>query len=177
MTTDAKTPDDYVTLESQTRAHAGELFEVLQDLEIYKHISDTPPLTLESFSKRLQALEVGGSPDGTEKWLNWVVRHREGQLLGYVQATIYEPAYADVAYVLASKFWGQDFAYKATLQMLYLLHVQHAVQTAYAVTCLDNNRSMRLLARLGFQRIGHEDYPGEAPTSAEAVWRKSLTTR
>lgn len=163
-----------VSLEVQVSEHACELFEVLRDAAIYRYIDDTPPASVERLAERLRLLEEGRSPDGKELWLNWAVRHPGGRLIGYVQSTVYPEQWADVAYVLASKFWGRGFAYQACSQMLDSLRKQHAVHTSYAITSVENARSKRLLIRLGFDQIPAENYPGESPTSSETVWRKVL---
>ncbi|WP_083224010.1 GNAT family N-acetyltransferase [Methyloversatilis sp. RAC08] len=170
------TPSDepLTYLERQGVHHAAELFAVLQDAAMYRYVVDTPPESLEWFVKRLQFLEIGKSPDGTELWLNWVVRHRCGQLVGYVQATVTRDLWADIAYMFNSEFWGHNVAYLACLEMFDLLRTEYSVCTVYAVTSAENSRSKRLLVRLQFEETVRADYPGEPVSSSETVWRKKL---
>jgi RimJ/RimL family protein N-acetyltransferase len=163
-----------VTLEAQVEAHAAEMFALLQDPTIYEYIEDTPPVSLQWLSERFRRLETRRSPDGGELWLNWVIRHGEGELVGYVQATVGSDRHADIAYVVASRFWRRHLAHQACTLMLDLLHTAFAVHTAYAVTHEDNLRSQRLLSRLGFSRIASEAYPGASLASCETAWKKGL---
>ena len=75
------------TLEPQVVAHAGEMFIVLSDPAIYE-FENAPPVSKEWLTDRFAKLESRTSSDGTEHWLNWVVRLPNGELAGYVQATV-----------------------------------------------------------------------------------------
>ena len=55
--------------------------------------------------ERLAFLEGRKSLDGSEHWLNWVVRTLDGHLAGYVQATVSANGTAEVAYVLGRAYW------------------------------------------------------------------------
>src|SRR5919109_5115976 len=77
-----------LTLEPQTASHAVEMFDVLSDPAIYAY-ENSPPRSLEWLRTRFEKLESRRSPDGMQRWLNWVVRLKTGALVGYVQATVY----------------------------------------------------------------------------------------
>jgi hypothetical protein len=76
-----------LSLEPQTVRHANEMFAVLGDPAIYE-FENQPPASLEWLRTRFGKLESRRSADGTEQWLNWVVRIAGGGLIGYVQATV-----------------------------------------------------------------------------------------
>jgi RimJ/RimL family protein N-acetyltransferase len=136
-------------LEPQIAAHAEAMFEVLGDPAIYR-FENAPPASLESLRERFARLETRRSGDGREQWLNWVVRRRGGELVGYVQATVRGDGQAFVAYVLGSAHWGQGLANEAVAAVLDELAAQFGVHTALAVFKRANTRSRRLLERLGF---------------------------
>jgi hypothetical protein len=75
-------------LEPQTVAHAEEMFEVLSDPAIYE-FENEPPESLEWLRERYRKLETRRSADGTQHWLNWVIRLPTSELAGYVQATVH----------------------------------------------------------------------------------------
>ncbi len=104
-------------LEPQTAAHAEAMFEVLGDPAIYR-FENAPPASLESLRERFAKLETRRSGDGREQWLNWVLRRRGGDLIGYVQATVRGDGQAFVAYVLGSAHWGQGLASEAVAAVL-----------------------------------------------------------
>ena len=68
--------------------------------------------------ERFAKLETRRSGDGREQWLNWVLRRRSGELIGYVQATVRGDGQAFIAYVLGSAHWGQGLASEAVAAVL-----------------------------------------------------------
>ncbi len=155
------------TLEPQTAAHAEAMFAVLSDPEIYTYENE-PPSSLEWLQTRFTKLETRRSADGTEHWLNWVIRLPNSELAGYVQATVGQDGGAGIAYVLSSTYWGHGLARRAVEAMMRELVEHHRVHSFSAVLKRANLRSMRLLERLGFrpgspaQHLAHEAEPDEA---------------
>jgi [ribosomal protein S5]-alanine N-acetyltransferase len=136
-------------LEPQTAVHAEEMFGVLSDPAIYQH-ENAPPPSLQWLRDRFTKLESRCSRDGREQWLNWVVRNAQGKAIGYVQATVFAGGDARVAYEFASAHWGQGLASEAVRAMLGELRASYGVNRLTAVLKRGNQRSMRLLLRLGF---------------------------
>lgn len=96
-------------LEPQLASHAAEMFAVLSDPAIYE-FENEPPKSFEALHERFVKLESRTSSDGSEKWLNWVVKLPSEDLAGYVQATVLVSGQAYVAYEFASRFWRQGIA-------------------------------------------------------------------
>ena len=131
--------------------HAGELFSVLNDDELYAFIDDRPPRTVEALVGRFEAWESRRSPDGSQLWLNWVVRESRDRLaVGYVQATV-EGRQAHVGYVIGKSYWGKGFATAAVAWLIGQLHSMN-VDNIVATVEDRNQRSIRLLESLGFQQ-------------------------
>ena len=139
-----------LTLEPQLPAHAEAMFEVLSDLAIY-HFGNRAPVSLDGLRQRFQRLASGHSPDGREHWLNWVVRLPDGALAGYVQATIDADGHATIGYELGSAWWGRGVATQAVACMIDELQACYRIGSLRASLNPDNQRSMRLLLRLGFE--------------------------
>ena len=72
------------------------------------------------------------------------------ELVGYVQATVYESRLAAIAYVLNSRYWDKGLATAAVERMISELVSGYDVNTLSAVLKSTNRRSRRLLERLGF---------------------------
>lgn len=89
-----------LTLEPLRTSHAEEMFEVLGDEAIYRYLDYSPPSSVEHLRGVYAKLEARRSPDGSEAWLNWVIRPQGESLVGYVQATVAAGRSAHVAYVL-----------------------------------------------------------------------------
>jgi hypothetical protein len=83
--------------------HAEEMFAVLSDPAIYEY-ENAPPRSLEWLRARYRKLESRSSADGEQRCLNWVIRLRASELIGYVQATVYPTGRGAIAYELASRY-------------------------------------------------------------------------
>jgi RimJ/RimL family protein N-acetyltransferase len=140
-----------LVLEPQIAAHAEPMYALLQDPAIYRSENE-PPQSLDWLHERFRRLESRTSADGCETWLNWVVRLRGSELIGYVQATVYGASPTAIAYVFASAWWGRGYASEAVSAMMEELVAHHGARTFSAVLKRDNLRSIRLLQRLGFAR-------------------------
>jgi ribosomal-protein-alanine N-acetyltransferase len=145
-----------IALEPQVAAHAAEMFEVLCDPAIYE-FENSPPESLAWLAERFTRLESRASPDGMQRWLNWVIRLPTGALAGYVQATITPDGTAHIAYVLASRFWRQGIGSAAVKLMLAELAANYGVARFDATLKARNFRSLALLRSLGFESTGPVD--------------------
>lgn len=152
-----------LTLEPQLERHAPEMFRVLSDPAIYE-FENAPPESEDWLRRRFARLESRRSADGTEQWLNWVIRLPSGELAGYVQATVRGERPALVAYELASRHWRQGIGSAAVAAVLAELQGAHGVQWFAAVLKTANFRSMALLRKLGFTDVPP---PGAPPEEAE----------
>lgn len=137
------------TLEPQVVAHAEEMFEVLSDLAIYEY-EGVPPPSVERLANGYRLSESRLSRDGTKPFLNWVVRITNGQLTGYVQATILSTGASYVAYEFSSRYWRQGIGSAAVSTMLKELAAHYGVHTCVAALKARNYRSMGLLTNLWF---------------------------
>jgi len=144
-----------LTLEPQVAAHAGEMFAVLSDPAIYEH-ENAPPRSLEWLRERFAKLESRRSADGSEQWLNWVIRLPGSELAGYVQATVRADRSSAIACELASAYWDRGLAREALEAMMAELAARHGVRSFTAVLKRGNLRSLRLLERLGFKHASHD---------------------
>jgi len=162
-----------LTLEPQTAAHAPEMFAVLSDPAIYEYENHPPP-SLEWLTGRFERLESRRSGDDREQWLNWVVRAPDGELAGYVQATVRDNGEADIAYELGSAWWGRGLASRAVAAMIEELGAHYGVRHLSAVFKSPNLRSRRLLERLGFSAAAANDAAGRFLEPDETLMRRSL---
>jgi ribosomal-protein-alanine N-acetyltransferase len=137
------------TLKPLTVAHAHEMFCVLSDPAIYE-FENEPPESEEWLAQRYELLESRRSPDGAERWLNWVIRLPGGELAGYVQATVLPSRTSYIAYELNSRYWRRRIGTRAVTAMLDELHSTYEVHTFVAVFKSANHRSAAFLRSLGF---------------------------
>jgi ribosomal-protein-alanine N-acetyltransferase len=163
-------------LEPQRASHAAPMFALLSDPAIYE-FGNAAPDSQAALRQRFERLESRRSGDGSQLWLNWVVRLPSGELAGYVQATVQEPARAYVAYELASRFWRRGIATQAVQAVLRELASTYAVRDAYAVLSTRNFRSAALLRKLGFAPVEAGALPAFEHDVDETVMHRSLVDR
>jgi ribosomal-protein-alanine N-acetyltransferase len=140
-----------LVLEPLTLADAETMFGVLSDPQIYRYLDYGPPPSVEHLRDVYTKLESRKSPDGSQLWLNWVVHQRGAEPMGYVQATVFPPGTAWVAYVLSSKYWGRGYARMATHAMIEHLADAYGTTQYLATVEAENRRSIGLLERLSFR--------------------------
>lgn len=145
-------------------AHAEELFPVLAEPALYEFIDEEPPESIDALRHKLARSESRKSPDGSEHWLNWVVRDRTGRVAGYVQATVAANRETNVAYLIGSSFWGLGIATEAVAQMLHIVATEFGIKRFIVVAERANIKSIRLAERLGFAEV-----PPEAAATAIAA--------
>jgi RimJ/RimL family protein N-acetyltransferase len=143
------------------------MFAVLSDPAIYE-FENQPPSSEAWLAERYARLERRSSADGSQTWLNWVVRVPGGELAGYVQATVFRSGSALIAYELASRHWRQGIGSCAVSAMLEELRSGYGVALCAAVLKRTNYRSLALLRRLGFQE-GSESRRGEFGAEADEL--------
>jgi RimJ/RimL family protein N-acetyltransferase len=161
-----------LVLEPQVPAHAHDMFAVLSDPAIYE-FENEPPISEEALTARYARLESRQSPDGTESWLNWVIRLPTGELAGYVQATVLRTSgVALVAYEIGSKHWRQGIGGAAVAAVLDELRLNYAVKRHAAVLKAKNYRSLGLLRKLGFREAAGEECAQLGGAADEVVMLK-----
>lgn len=148
-------------LEPVRVAHATEMFPLLCDARIYEHLDFKPPATLKEREERYRRQEAGVSPDGTERWHNWIVRSAAdgGACAGFVQATLHTETTGDFGYIFGPAFWGRGIAFEACASALEALWTDARLAGLFATVDRQNARSLMLLTRLGFRRIRPKEYP------------------
>lgn len=145
-------------LEPLLATHAESLFVALSAPEIYRYIPSEPPRDVATLAARYRWLETRRSSDGKESWLNWAVFFpAQNSFTGFVQATIYPNGEASLAYVLHPAYWGIGCATEACAAVTEHLFAQWPVSQINATVDTRNERSIRLLERLGFTRVATRD--------------------
>ena len=144
---------------------ADEMVTVLGDERMYEFIGGGP-LSLDQLRERYRHLVVGRSADGSEQWLNWVVRlAADGRAVGAMQATVVaERSSADVAWEVGVAWQGRGIASEAASSVVEWL-LGEGVGTITANIHPEHRASAAVATRAGL-----------APTSelvdGETVWRR-----
>lgn len=146
-----------------TATDADDLFPVLDDAALGRWTGEAPPADVDSLRRRFEAWQVGGSTDGTERWLNWTMRRREdGRAIGHLQSTV-TPRSAAIAWVVGTPFQQQGFATEAAQALVTWLQEVVGVTTIEASIHPDNVASQKVARRAGLR-------PTDRLDDGEVVW-------
>jgi RimJ/RimL family protein N-acetyltransferase len=165
---------DRLRLEPLRVDDAAEMAAVLADPALYTFTGGEPP-TEDELRRRYGFQVAGGPADGSERWLNWIVRSRaEGVAVGYVQATLGQAtragrgASADVAWVIGVAWQGHRYAAEAARAMVHwLIAPEPGGAGVAAVTAHirpDHEASASVARSLGLE-------PTDEVEDGEIVWR------
>ncbi len=137
---------------------------VLADPALYRFTGGEPP-TLDSLRRRYAAQVAGASPDGSERWHNWILRLTAGgEAIGFVQATVTdEGRRADIAWVIGVPWQGLGYASEAAVALVAWLRGAGAA-TITAHVHPDHEASARVAARAGLAATDEVE-------DGERVWR------
>jgi len=145
--------------------HALEMVEVLAARSLYRFTGGEPP-TPEQLRDRYARLETRRSADGTQWWLNWIVRlNASGPAVGTVQATVESHGSdlrAEIAWVVSAAYQGRGIASEATAEMLEWLRGT-GVQTFIAHIHPDHHASIKVARRSGL-------HPTDRVEDGEVRW-------
>lgn len=159
-----------LVLEPLLAGHAEALFEVLRDPELYRYLDHPPPPSVEHLRAVYAGVEKRLSPDGSQVWLNWVVRRPGQSPLGCVQATVMPNRTAWVGYVFSMQHGGRGHATQAVRAMLEHLTFDGGVRCFLASVEAANLRSIRLLARLAFREALGQELAGHELSQSERLF-------
>ena len=140
-----------LTLEPLAVSHADAMFEVLRDPVLYRYLDSKPHATAEHTRAVYARLVERTSPDGKERWLNWIVVPHAGGPVGFVQATIPVAGTAWIAYLIAPSAQRRGYASEAVVAMKAHLAESHGVGRFLATVDRDNRASIALLERCGLR--------------------------
>jgi RimJ/RimL family protein N-acetyltransferase len=136
---------------------AAEMAGVLADPALYEFTGGDPP-DVAGLRERYARLVAGRSADGTEDWLNWVIREPDGTAVGYVQATVTDGGRrAEIAWVTGVPWQGRGRATEAAKALVTWL-LAAGVGEVVAHVHPDHTASETVARRAGLAPTGrYED--------------------
>jgi RimJ/RimL family protein N-acetyltransferase len=146
-----------------TDAHADNLFPILTTPSVLAFIDPNgKPPTIEELRSEYAARSRGplvlAMPP--ERWFNMAIRLKTtpSPMIGRLEATGYGK-WGEVAYLLGESWWGQGLAFEAMLWWHdYLAGVSPGTEW-WATVHPINQRSIRLLKRLGYEEVSPNQCP------------------
>lgn len=161
-------PSERLRLDPLTVGDADVMVGVLSDAALHRFTGGSPP-DLEQLRRRYLAQVAGTSPDGNQRWLNWIVRLRpDGAAIGYVQATVSrEGESAELAWVIGTRWQGAGYAREAVTSLVEALRAG-GVTRLVAHVHPEHAASQHVAAEAGLSRTGRlvdgeEEWEWRAP--------------
>ena len=140
---------DRLRMEPLRAEHAPQVFPALQDPAIYTYLPDDPP-EAEALQRRYDFWERGRSPDGQERWLNWIAfLAGSATPIGTFQATLPPDAPGSFAYVVFPSFQRHGYGREMVACVVDHLFDDHDVPGLFAEIDTRNAPSIRLVESLG----------------------------
>jgi RimJ/RimL family protein N-acetyltransferase len=140
--------------------HANQLAGLLEDAFVRDALGVGD---VEGLRRRFAAWESRRSPDGDERWLNWVVRERaDGRALGWVQATV-RGGTASIAYALLAAERRRGAASDAVRAMIRWLRAELGVTELTASIAPANLASAQVARAVGLEPTDRRD-------AGEIIW-------
>ena len=135
--------------------------------ELYAFIGGQPP-TLETLRAQYERQALGHSADGTETWLNWILRTQtEDRAVGFVQATLTNGDHdAEISWVVGRPWQRRGYATEAAAALVAWLDSQ-GVTTVIANVHPDHAASQAVARHIGL-------LPTETMVDGERTWRRTL---
>lgn len=152
-----------------TREHAPQMFDVLNDPQLYEFTGSSPPADAGSLARLYEYWEKRIAPDGSELWLNWAMRLRtKDVLIGHVQAGV-QPDHASMAWVLGLRWQHQGYATEAARAVIQWL-LQLGVREVRASIHPAHTASIKVAERLGLLETAEA-------SSTERIWKSTFPGR
>ncbi len=111
------------------------------------------PARLAKLQEKYRRQAVGHSRDGSQRWLNWVLRWQDdGQAVGTVKATVIsegDALVAELAWVLATPHQGHGYAREAAGTVVAWL-TEQGVKVVVAHVHPEHRASHRVAGAVGF---------------------------
>ena len=145
-----------------TAAHADELYPLLTAPSVLAFIDPTEnPVTLEKFRAEYAVRERRSNNfmASTEQWFNVAIYLKAdfSKAIGRLEATSYD-GWGEVAYLLGETWWGRGLAFEAMNWWHKYLEMAVPKTEWWATVNPANQRSIRLLCRLGYEE---RDFNGQ----------------
>ncbi|MFH7245347.1 MAG: GNAT family N-acetyltransferase [Spirulina sp.] len=149
--------------EPLTDTHANDLFTILTTPSVIAFIDpDGRPPTIEELRAEYAARSQGpvGLVAATEQWFNMAIRLKSppAPVIGRLEATGYGD-WGEVAYLLGEAWWGKGLAFEAMLWRHDYLATVAPGTDWWATVHPRNQRSLRLLKRLGYREVKASQCP------------------
>jgi RimJ/RimL family protein N-acetyltransferase len=149
---------------------AGALFQRIgRDPQVTKYLLWTPHPDVAA--TRRVITERINVDDYARTWV--IVLQHSDEIVGMISGRLSVRHSIEVGYCVARRWWGKGLMSEALDTLLGMLEADRDVYRVWATCHVDNERSVRLLQRAGFQQEGrlarHAVYPNLGPEPRDSL--------
>lgn len=143
--------------------HADELFPILTTPSVLAFIDPTGNRPILEEVRAEYACRMKGPINlavSTEQWFNMAIylKAHHSKAIGRLEATSYD-GWGEIAYLLGEPWWGKGLAFEAMNWWHEYLEMAVPETKWWATVHPENQRSIRLLSRLGYEKIDSSNQP------------------
>lgn len=145
-----------------------DLFEMDSDPDVHKFIENTPIQSKQQIAELVEMLNTQYDENGIARWA--VVKKQTKECIGWTGLKYFrEPLnnhqyFYELGYRFKQKHWGKGYATECSKAILEYGFSNFEANSIYAITHPDNESSINVLRKLGFEFIEVFNYDGE-PTN------------
>lgn len=159
-----------------THQDINDLFEMDSDPEVHRYIENKPVTSQQQIADAIQMLRRQYKENGIARWA--VVDKKTGECLGWAGLKYFrEPLnhhsnFYELGYRFKQKHWGKGYASESSKAILDYGFSHFDIPSIYAITHPDNEDSIKVLKKSGFEFIEVFDYDGD-PTNWFELTRRN----
>jgi len=141
-----------------------DLFEMDADPQVHLYIENNPVQTKEQIVEVIQMLKRQYAENGIARWA--VVDKQTGECVGWSGLKLFRTPlnghvdFYELGYRFKTKHWGKGYATETSRAIIDYGFDRLNVTSLYAITHPENEKSIHVLNKLGFQFIETFDYEG-----------------
>lgn len=142
-----------------------DLFEMDADPQVHLYIENNPVQTREQIVEVVKMLQHQYAENGIARWA--VVNKQTGECVGWSGLKLFKTPlnghvnFYELGYRFKTKHWGKGYATETSRAIIDYGFDQLNLDVLYAITHPENEKSIHVLNKLGFQFIETFDYEGD----------------
>jgi ribosomal-protein-alanine N-acetyltransferase len=142
-----------------------DLFELDSDPQVHIYIENNPVKTKEQIVEVIQMLQHQYKENGIARWA--VIDKQTSECVGWSGLKFFRTPlnghvnFYELGYRFKTKYWGKGYATETSKAIINYGFEQLKVEKLYAITHPENEKSIQVLKKLGFDFIETFDYDGD----------------
>lgn len=143
-----------------------DLFEMDSDPMVHLYIENNPVQSKDQLVEVIEHLQKQYAAYGIGRWA--VVEKESEEVLGWAGLKFFDVElnghvdFYELGYRFKQKHWGKGYATESARALIQFGFENRKVESIFAITHLENQASIHVLQKLGFEFVEVFDYDGDA---------------